>query len=359
MLIGIAQERADVFRAPAVRDREPGRYAVRRLSAYVNHLYLYLYLWDRDMGGAFIKVCTYGPWSVRVWSNGHSWARRRLEDRHLGYQPLDNGFAAVDDGRVLQEACEGLSAAAIERFVRRWLARLPSPFTEADIDAGYRYELSILQLEVSCTEVFDRPLHGRQSFEQVITDQLDLGRPEKLQPLFEHRILRDRRAPFRTRVFGAGAQPSLQVEHRRTKIKQYWKLERARLQPGVTESVDMPDGRNRLGARIRRVTRRGRRPVVSEGVCTESGTDRLSVSSCYVLPLKEPLRQGAVSLSGRRQACVRCHRRRVRGPLPGTMRANEPRSEPEMRERADSDVRGGAPGHVARGARRRRGADAI
>ena len=94
---------------------------------------------------AYSKVCTYGPWSVRVWLNGHSWARRRLEDRHLGYQPLDNGFAAVDDGRVLQEVCDGLSAAAIERFVRRWLAVLPSPFTEADIDAGYRYELSILQ----------------------------------------------------------------------------------------------------------------------------------------------------------------------------------------------------------------------
>lgn len=242
VLIGIAQERADVFRSPAKRDREPGRYAVRRLSAYVNHLYFYL--WDRDMGGAFIKVCTYGPWSLRVWLNGHGWARRRLEDRHLGYQPLDNGFAAVDDGRVLQEACDSLSAAAIERFVRRWLARLPSPFTEADGEAGYRYELSILQLEVSCTEVFDRPLHGRAFFESVITDQLDLGRPEKLQLLFEHRILRNRAAPFRTRVFGAGAQPSLQVEHRRTKIKQYWKLERAlRTETTINDAYDFGIGR--------------------------------------------------------------------------------------------------------------------
>jgi len=73
VLIGIAQERADVFRAPAKRDREPGRYAVRRTSAYVNHVYLYLC--DRVMGAAFIKLCTYAPWSVRVWLNGHHWAR--------------------------------------------------------------------------------------------------------------------------------------------------------------------------------------------------------------------------------------------------------------------------------------------
>ena len=32
VLVGWAQERADVFRPPAKRDREPGRYAVRRTS---------------------------------------------------------------------------------------------------------------------------------------------------------------------------------------------------------------------------------------------------------------------------------------------------------------------------------------
>lgn len=242
VLIGIAQERASVFRPPAVRDREPGRYAARRTSAYVNHIYLYLF--DREVGPAFLKLCTYAPWSVRVWLNGHSWARRQLEGRQIGYQPLDNGFAGVDDGRALQEACDGFSGAAIERFVRRWLGRLPGPFTDADREAGYRYELSILQLEVSCTEVFDRPLHGRAFFEQVITDQLDLGRPEKLQLLFEHRILRNRRAPFRTRVFGAGAQPSLQVEHRHTRIKQYWKLDRAlRTETVINDAYDFGIGR--------------------------------------------------------------------------------------------------------------------
>ena len=242
VLIGIAQERADVFRPPAKRDREPGRYAVRRTSAYVNHVYFYLF--DAEVGGAFIKLCTYGPWSLRVWLNGHSWARRQLEGRHLGYQPLDNGFARVDDGRALQEICDSFSAAVIERFVRRWLARLPSPFTAADADAGYRYELSIMQLEVSCTEVFDRPLHGRAFFEQVITDQLDLGRPEKLQLLFEHRILRNRAAPFRTRVFGPGAQPSLHIEHRRTAIRQYWKLDRAlRTETVMNDAYDFHIGR--------------------------------------------------------------------------------------------------------------------
>jgi hypothetical protein len=242
VLIGIAQERANVFRPPARRARQPGRYAAGRASAYVNHVYFYV--WDHDFGGAFLKVCTYAPWSTRVWLNGHSWAKRQLEGRHIGYQPLDNGFAGVDSGRALQDACDSLSAAAIERFVRRWLARLPSPFTAADHEAGYRYEISILQLEISCTEVFDRPLHGRQFFESVITDQLDLGRPEKLQLIFGHRILRNRSASFRTRVFGAGANPSLHVEHRSTTVKQYWKLERAlRTETTINDAYDFGIGR--------------------------------------------------------------------------------------------------------------------
>lgn len=242
VLIGIGQERASVFRPPAVRDRVPGRYAARRLSAYVNHVYFYV--WDHEWGGAFLKVCTYAPWSTRVWLNGHSWAKRQLEGRHIGYQPLDNGLAAVASGRALQELCDSLSAADIERFVRRWLGRLPSPLTPADAEAGYRYELSILQLEISCTEVFDRPLHGRQFFESVISDQLDLGRPEKLQLIFGHRILRRRSAAFRTRVFGAGANPSLHVEHRATSVKQYWKLDRAlRTETTINDAYDFGVGR--------------------------------------------------------------------------------------------------------------------
>ena len=126
-----------MFRPPAVRERVPGRYGVRRTSAYINHVYFYL--WDVAFGAAFVKLCTYAPWSIRVWLNGHSWAKRQLEGRHIGYQPLDNGFAAVTSGPALQEVCDSLSAAAIERFVRRWLAILPSPLSPADGAAGYRY----------------------------------------------------------------------------------------------------------------------------------------------------------------------------------------------------------------------------
>ena len=48
----------------------------RRVTVY------YFYLWDAGFGPAFIKVCTYCPWPVKVWVNGHEWAKQQA--RKLG-----------------------------------------------------------------------------------------------------------------------------------------------------------------------------------------------------------------------------------------------------------------------------------
>jgi len=95
----------------------------------------------------------------------------------IGYTALDNGFRSCDDPAALQRICDRLGPGAVKSFFWRWLYRLPSPFTTADLRAGYVYELAFRQFEVSDTRVFDRPAAGRAFFEQVIRDHLDVGRP--------------------------------------------------------------------------------------------------------------------------------------------------------------------------------------
>ena len=243
VLIGVAQEKANVFRAGPKGQLEVGKYSATRASAFVNHYYLYIL--DTDWGPSFIKICSYAPWSIRVWLNGHEWAKRQLDRMGVTYTPLDDGFASVDDARALHRACDRLSAAHVQRYFDRWLYRLPTPFSPQDRRAGYAYQLSILQLEISRTEVFDRPLHGRQFFEEVIHDHLDLGRPEKLQLLFHRRLPRRRgEGPFRTRVFCQHVDPSIQVRHRSTKVKQYWKCDRAlRTETTINDAHDFGVGK--------------------------------------------------------------------------------------------------------------------
>jgi len=62
-------------------------------------------------------------------------------------------------------------------------------FTDADRAAGYRYEISVLQAEFSLTQMLDRPVSGRIFFEQVIRDNLDIGRPDQVHrpdPRLQH-----------------------------------------------------------------------------------------------------------------------------------------------------------------------------
>ena len=78
---------------------------------------------------------------------------------------------------ALQAICHALGPAQIDALLRKWLAWLPHPFSAADRAASYRYDISILQAEFSLTQMLDKPVSGRIFFEQVIRDNLDLGRP--------------------------------------------------------------------------------------------------------------------------------------------------------------------------------------
>jgi hypothetical protein len=93
--------------------------------------------------------------------NGHEWAKRQAAKDGIAFTALDNGFATVEDPGALQAICDRLGPAQIQALVDKWLAILPGAFTEADHDAGYRYELSILQAEFSLTQMLDRPVSGR------------------------------------------------------------------------------------------------------------------------------------------------------------------------------------------------------
>ena len=114
-------------------------------------------VWDIDFGPAFIKICTYFPYPIKVWLNGHEYAKRQATKAGIGFTELSNGFATCADPAALQAICDRLGPGAITVFFERWMSRLPLPLTEHDRGAGYWWELSMRQVEVSRTLVFDAP----------------------------------------------------------------------------------------------------------------------------------------------------------------------------------------------------------
>ena len=230
LYVGRAQEKSNVWGTQRRYHADGRSYAwLVRSTAFIN--FFYFYCVDEDFGPFFIKFSTYFPFTAKLCINGNEWAKRQAAKAGIGFEPLDNGFAAVDDVAALQGICDSLGPGHIEALLRKWLAILPSPFTVEDQDAGYAYELSVLQAEFSLTQMLDAPVAGRIFFEQVLRDNLDIGRPDQISLVFGRRLVTRgrRRTPgaFRTRVITDGVTPSLHVDYKNSKIKQYHKLGKA------------------------------------------------------------------------------------------------------------------------------------
>jgi hypothetical protein len=226
VLIGKAQEKTTTFRTtkgfgPRSQDRWP---RLLRTTAMVNQYYFYGL--DVDFGPFFFKFSSYFPYTAKFCLNGHEYLKQQLAQAGIAYEALDNGILSCADPSQMQRLADGLSAEKIEALVRKWQARL-QPFTAAEREAGYDYEISILQAEFALTQVLDRPVTGRLFFEAAIRENLDLGRPEQVQLIFERRITKATPSRFRTRIITEGVTPALHIDYKHSRIKQYHKEGRA------------------------------------------------------------------------------------------------------------------------------------
>jgi hypothetical protein len=306
--IGVAQEYQNVFAAYQREDRGyTGKQvwfsftkADRRVTCY------YFYIWDEDFGPTFIKVCAYFPYPVKVWLNGHEWAKRQATQAGVGYTELSNGFATCTDPEALQEICDRLGPGTIKVFFERWMSRLPLPLTAADRDAGYWWELSMRQVEVSRTIVFDAPRHGRGFFEALVVDNLDIGRPERVELIFH-----GPRHPGPGRPVKLGCVPKTKVVTRDTigvtvnaffkssRVKQYLKDGRAlRVETVINSPDDLGCHRrlqhlDELQAKGRDVNRR------------LLDTERVGQGCVLASPAFERVAQSTLTEDGRRSPALR------------------------------------------------------
>jgi hypothetical protein len=298
--IGVAQEYASVFTG----SERPGSNGVpwfcfakadRRVTCY------YFYLWDDDFGPAFIKVCSYFPYPAKVWVNGHEWAKRQAAKAGIGFTELSNGFAATADPAALQTICDRLGPGAITVFVERWLSVLPLPLTEADRAAGYWWELSMRQIEVSRTLVFDAPRHARGFFEALVADNLDIGRPEHVELIFgrDPRGRKAREQTFKTKLVTRGTEVTVNAFYKHSRIKQYLKDGRAlRIETVINDPYDLrcqrrlhnlPDLQTRARAANRRLL----------------DTERVGQGCVLASPAYERIAHPTTTVDGRRAPALR------------------------------------------------------
>ena len=302
--IGVAQEYQNVF-ASSERERRQGAVwfsfykADRRVTCF------YFYLWDDDFGPAFIKVCAYFPYPVKVWVNGHEWAKRQAVHAGIGFTELSNGFATCADPVGLQAICDRLGPGQIQAFFDRWMTRLPLPLDDADRGAGYWWELSMRQVETSRTLVFDAPRHARVFFEALVADNLDIGRPDTdrgdlRRPRVGGAVRRKLEPCHKTRIVTRDTiGVTVNAVYKHSRVKQYLKDGRAlRIETVINHPGDLICKRrlehlDELQAKARDVNRR------------LLDTERVGQGCVLASPAFERVAQSTLTEDGRRSPALR------------------------------------------------------
>jgi hypothetical protein len=227
--VGCAQEFQLVWTARR-RDTDPAgcpQFSFTREQRRVSVFYVYIF--DTQMGPGFIKICTYFPYPVKVWVNGHEWAKQQARKIGLGFAELSNGFASCEDAALLQRICDSFGPGHVQAWFDRWMAVIPLPLNAADRAAGFWWELSMRQVETSRTLVFDHDVHARAFFEALLAENMDLGRPENVELLFRRGQRRGRAsAPppgggFKTKIDRYCDLVTLNVFYKNSRVKQYLK----------------------------------------------------------------------------------------------------------------------------------------
>ena len=192
--------------------------------------------------------------------------KRQAIKAGIEFSELSNGLASYTDSAALQNLCDRLGPGTIEMFFERWMSRLPLPLTEADRVGGYWGELSMRQVEISRTLVFDAPRYARGFFEALVADNLDIGRPDTVELIFAgpRRGGRSRKLDCvpKTKIVTRGTEVTVNAFYKSSRIKQYLKHGRAlRIETVINSPDDLRGQRrlvhlNELQARARAVNRR-------------------------------------------------------------------------------------------------------
>lgn len=309
VFVGVAQEKARVPRTVRKHFGQGGTIPWIDYTTAMVNVY-YFYCMDEDFGPFFIKFCSYFPYTAKLCINGHEYLKRQLARRGVAFEALDNGLLSCGDIAVAQRLSNGLDEKKIEAFFRKWLAQLPHPFSPKDRLAGYRYDLSVLQAEFALTQVWERGVHGRCFFEEVIRENIDLGRPEQVQLIFDRKMQRKTATDgrCRTRIITEGVTPSLHVYYKNTHLKQYHKEGRAlRTETTINNAYDFGVGRRLHNLpRLRQIGFAANRRVLE--------VEKLS-HDCHVGALRFQTLQQPVEVDGQRGSALRFGDPRVQALL--------------------------------------------
>lgn len=193
------------------------------LQRKVRRVYHYpVYHFDRDFGLGSHTLSTYLPNNVRGYFNQHNWITQQL--KHIGLYNDDikmyyNSFQDIGsiDPDKFQSICDSITYDHIYDYDLKWISTLwPElenlPYRSYFHEVEYCSNLSFKQKKFLNCYYLNHILYA-----------FDLSLPEKLSFVFNRRIDRRYKYPFKTKLRIVETKPCLKVTYKSNELKEYIK----------------------------------------------------------------------------------------------------------------------------------------
>ena len=270
--------------------------ADRRVTCY------YFYVWDDDFGPAFVKVCAYFPYPMKIWVNGHEWAKRQATKAGIGFTELSNGFATCRRSRW---AAGDLRPARPGRDpgVRRTLVVDPAAAAHR---ARPRRRLLVGAVDAPGRDLAHPGVRRTPPGPRVLRGP-GHRQPRHRPPGTDRADLQTRPAPrppgaggeFKTKIVTYGTEVNVNAFYRHSRIKQYLKDGRAlRIETVINDPDD-------LGC-LRRLHHLDELQARARAVNTALlDTERVGQGCVLASPAFERIAQPTLTEDGRRAPALR------------------------------------------------------
>ena len=136
-------------------------------------LHYYAYFIDKDLGLCYVRVPTWCPFRLQVYSNGHSYLARQLSKRKIEYRVLDNAFGWIADFERAQKLADEFSVEMLHRKLDEFAQRYCPIIKQFELS----YHWSLDQVEFATDVVF-----ARQGDLQAIYDRLTRAAIHTVKP---------------------------------------------------------------------------------------------------------------------------------------------------------------------------------
>lgn len=155
----------------------------------------YFYCIDEDFGPFFLKFCSFFPYNAKLCFNGHEYLKRQLEQRRIAYHALENGILSSVDPSNCNSCVVGYRRERSTPCSANGCddSPIPSPPKTVRPNTVINSPFSNSKFPHSGS---GSAVSGRIYFEEVIRENLDIGRPKQVQLIFDRCVSQGHARPI-------------------------------------------------------------------------------------------------------------------------------------------------------------------